>query len=86
MKSSRVPADVVEIAVAEGVVTDGEVVPGALDRRRRVHASVLLFSPRASLCVEGRLLKELDDGTYKTKHAEANQALLYYLILYYTTL
>jgi hypothetical protein len=74
VESPRVPADVVEIAVAEGVVSDGEVVADALDRRRHVHVSVLPLSPRASLCVSGGVvrLNELDDGTYKTKHAEAN--------------
>jgi len=51
VESPRVPADVVEIEVAEGVVADGEVVADALDRSRHVHVSVLPLSPRASLRV-----------------------------------
>ena len=53
VESPRVPADVVEIEVAEGVVADGEVVADALDRSRHVHVSVLPLSPRASLRVSG---------------------------------
>jgi hypothetical protein len=44
----------------------------ALDRLRHVHVSVLPIGPRESLCKGGVVLKELDEGTYKTKPAEAN--------------